>query len=157
MTRGFISITTMRPSSGLIAHCTFEPPVSTPISRRTAIEPLRMIWYSLSVRVSAGATVIEVAGMHAHRIDVLDRADDDRVVGAVADHLHLEFLPAEQGFVDQDLADRRGFEPRAADGGIVVAVVGDAAAGAAERVGGADDRRQADIFDGVERVGQRRP
>jgi hypothetical protein len=58
-TRGFISITTMRPSAGLIAHCTFEPPVSTPISRSTAIEPLRMIWYSLSVRVSAGATVIE--------------------------------------------------------------------------------------------------
>ncbi len=41
-TRGFISITTIRPSSGLIAHCTFDPPVSTPISRRTAIEPLRI-------------------------------------------------------------------------------------------------------------------
>ena len=59
LTRGFISITTMRPSSGLIAHCTFDPPVSTPISRKTAIEPLRMIWYSLSVSVSAGATVME--------------------------------------------------------------------------------------------------
>ena len=33
-TRGFISMTTMRPSSGLIANCTLEPPVSTPISRR---------------------------------------------------------------------------------------------------------------------------
>ena len=40
-TRGFISITTMRPSSGLIANCTFEPPVSTPISRNTANEALR--------------------------------------------------------------------------------------------------------------------
>ena len=30
-----------------------------PISRSTAIEALRMIWYSLSVSVSAGATVIE--------------------------------------------------------------------------------------------------
>ena len=59
LTRGFISITTMRPSSGLTAHWTLEPPVSTPISRRTAIEPLRMIWYSLSVSVSDGATVIE--------------------------------------------------------------------------------------------------
>ena len=58
-TRGFISITTMRPSFGLIAHCTFEPPVSTPISRSTAMLPLRMIWYSLSVRVRAGATVME--------------------------------------------------------------------------------------------------
>ena len=58
-TRGFISITIMRPSAGFTANCTFEPPVSTPISRSTASEALRMIWYSLSVRVWAGATVIE--------------------------------------------------------------------------------------------------
>ena len=58
-TRGFISITTIRPSAGLTANCTLEPPVSTPISRSTAIEASRMIWYSLSVSVSAGATVIE--------------------------------------------------------------------------------------------------
>ncbi len=58
-TRGFISMTTMRPSSGFTAHCTFEPPVSTPISRSTAMEAARMRWYSRSVRVSAGATVIE--------------------------------------------------------------------------------------------------
>ena len=51
-TRGFISITTMRPSSGFTAHCTFDPPVST------AILAERIIWYSLSVSVSAGATVI---------------------------------------------------------------------------------------------------
>ena len=37
-----------------------------------------------------------VAGMHAHRIEVLDRADDDAVVLLVADHLHLEFFPADQ-------------------------------------------------------------
>lgn len=58
-TRGFISIMSMRPSSGLIANCTLEPPVSTPISRSTAIEASRMSWYSLSVRVWAGATVME--------------------------------------------------------------------------------------------------
>src|SRR5881628_3191515 len=50
---------TIWPSAGLIANCTFEPPVSTPISRSTAIEASRMIWYSLSVSVCAGATVIE--------------------------------------------------------------------------------------------------
>ncbi len=58
-TRGFISMTTIRPSSGLIANWTFEPPVSTPISRSTAIDASRMSWYSLSVSVCAGATVIE--------------------------------------------------------------------------------------------------
>ena len=58
-TRGFISMMTMRPSSGLMPNCTLEPPVSTPISRRHAMEASRMIWYSLSVSVCAGATVIE--------------------------------------------------------------------------------------------------
>ena len=52
-------MTTIRPSAGLIANCTFEPPVSTPISRSTAIDASRMTWYSLSVSVCAGATVIE--------------------------------------------------------------------------------------------------
>ena len=58
-TRGFISITTTRPVSALMPNCTLEPPVSTPILRSTAIEALRRRWYSLSVRVWAGATVIE--------------------------------------------------------------------------------------------------
>ncbi len=58
-TRGFISITSMRPSRGFTANCTLEPPVSTPISRSTAIEAERMRWYSLSVSVIAGATVTE--------------------------------------------------------------------------------------------------
>ena len=58
-TRGFISITIIRPSAGLIANCTLEPPVSTPISRRIAIDASRISWYSRSVSVCAGATVIE--------------------------------------------------------------------------------------------------
>ena len=58
-TRGFISITIMRPFAGSTANCTLEPPVSTPISRSTASDASRIRWYSLSVSVSAGATVIE--------------------------------------------------------------------------------------------------
>jgi hypothetical protein len=58
-TRGFISITTTRPLSALMPNWTLEPPVSTPILRSTAIEASRRRWYSLSVSVCAGATVIE--------------------------------------------------------------------------------------------------
>ena len=58
-TRGFISITSMRPSRGLTANWMFDPPVSTPISRMMARAASRMRWYSLSVRVWAGATVME--------------------------------------------------------------------------------------------------
>ncbi len=58
-TRGFISITTTSPSTGLTANWILEPPVSTPISRMILIAISRSRWYSLSVRVWAGATVIE--------------------------------------------------------------------------------------------------
>src|SRR6266567_1473757 len=37
----------------------FDPPVSTPISRITAIAASRIAWYSRSLKVCAGATVIE--------------------------------------------------------------------------------------------------
>ena len=41
-TRGFISITTKRPLSGLTANCTFDPPVSTPISLKISIDAFRI-------------------------------------------------------------------------------------------------------------------
>ncbi len=58
-TRGFISMMTMRPVAGSTANCTLEPPVSTPIFSSTASDATRMRWYSTSVRVWAGATVME--------------------------------------------------------------------------------------------------
>ena len=38
LTRGFISTTMMRPSSGFTANCTLEPPVATPTFSRMASE-----------------------------------------------------------------------------------------------------------------------
>ncbi len=58
-TRGFISMMTMRPVSGCTANCTLEPPVATPTRSSTASDAARMRWYSRSVRVWAGATVME--------------------------------------------------------------------------------------------------
>ncbi len=58
-TRGFISMTTMRPSAGSTANWMLQPPVSTPTSRSTAMPTSRMCWYSRSVSVIAGATVTE--------------------------------------------------------------------------------------------------
>src|SRR3546814_12637041 len=48
-----------------------------------------------------------VAGMDAHWIDILDRADDDGVIGAVTHDFHLIFFPAEQRFLDQHLGRGR--------------------------------------------------
>ena len=41
-TRGFISMTTMRPVAGSTANWMFDPPVSTPISRMMAMAASRM-------------------------------------------------------------------------------------------------------------------
>ena len=49
-----------------------------------------------------------VTGVHPHRVEVLDRAHDHHVVCAVAHHLQLEFLPADQRLLDQDLAHGAG-------------------------------------------------
>ena len=58
-TLGFISITTTRPSAGLTANWMLQPPVSTPTERMMPIDRSRRCWYSRSVSVIAGATVIE--------------------------------------------------------------------------------------------------
>ena len=58
-TRGFISMTTIRPVAGCTANWMLQPPVSTPTARMTSMAMSRIRWYSRSVRVIAGATVTE--------------------------------------------------------------------------------------------------
>ena len=58
-TRGFISITIIRPSLGFTANWILQPPVATPTSLIIKIDRSRSFWYSTSVSVMAGATVIE--------------------------------------------------------------------------------------------------
>ena len=52
-------MTTISPVCGFTANCTLEPPVSTPMRRMHAKAASRIVWYSTSVRVCAGATVID--------------------------------------------------------------------------------------------------
>ena len=52
-----------------------------------------------------------VAGVDAHRVEVLDRAHDDDVVERVAHHLELELVPAAHRLLDEHLPDRRLAEP----------------------------------------------
>ena len=49
-------------------------------------------------------------------IDVLDEADGDLLALGVADDLQLQLLPAEDGFLDQDLSDEAGGQSPAGDG-----------------------------------------
>ena len=96
--------------------------------------------------------------MDAHRVEILDRADDDAVVGLVADDLDLELLPAEEGFLDENLGGGGHVETAARDGFEFLTVIGDPSARSAQGEGGTDDERvSADVFgdleDLVDRVG----
>jgi hypothetical protein len=88
-----------------------------------------------------------VTGMHAHRVEILDRADDDDVVVVIAHHLELELLPADHTSLNEYLARRREIKAVAHDLLELLAVVGDAAARSAERVRWPDDRREAGALD----------
>ena len=88
-----------------------------------------------------------VARVHAHRIEVLDRAHDHDVVRAIAHDLELELVPAADGILDEHLTDRRLPQP-ALD--VVLehrAVVGESAAVPAERERGPHDRRDRDAVE----------
>ena len=94
-----------------------------------------MIWYSLSVSVCAGATVIEspVCTPIGSRFSIEQTMM--QLSRAVAHHLHLELFPAEHRFLDQHLVVGEASRPRLHDVDELLAVVGDAAAGAAQREG----------------------
>jgi hypothetical protein len=99
----------LRPVAGSTANCTLEPPVSTPISRMIAIEASRMRWYSLSVSVIAGATVIEspVCTPIGSRFSIEQMMMQ---LSGVAHHLELVLLPAEHALLDEHLVHRRHVE-----------------------------------------------
>jgi len=86
--------------------------------------------------------------VNAQRIDVLHVAHRDAVVKAVAHNLVLDFLPAFDGLVDQDLVGHG--KGRGGQSDQLVLVVGEAGAEAAESEGGANKQRVADLFGGFD-------
>ena len=96
-----------------------------------------------------------VAGVHAHRIEVLDRTNDHAVVHSVAHHFHLEFLPADERFLDQHFGHRRQIETARGDVVQFVAIVCDAAAHPAEAEGRTnDERKRADFIGDAVRIAE---
>ena len=152
LTRGFISMITIRPVSGWTANCTFEPPVS---HADLAHDGEGGVPHHLVFLVGQG-----LLGRHGDRIprvdtqgvQVLDGADHDALVGAVPHHLHLEFLPPHQGFLDEDLGDHAPREAPAEPLLEFLTVEHHRAAHAAQGEGGADDGGQAGLFQDLETI-----
>ena len=91
-----------------------------------------------------------IAGVHAHRVEIFDGADDDAVVGEVAHHLQLEFFPAERALFHQHFVNRRKREAALQDLFQILLVVGDAAAGSAQGEAGAQNVGIADARGEIE-------
>ena len=80
-----------------------------------------------------------VAGMNAHRVDVLDGADGDHLAIGVANDLKLQLFPSQDGLLDEHLVHGACRKTALDHGAQLLDVVHQAAAGATHGVGGAKD------------------
>ena len=82
--------------------------VAAALDVERANEAQGVVTEDLVVRVAEGLQRRHhdrLAGVHTHRVDVFHRAHDGGVVRLVAHDLVLEFLPAEDGLLDEHLVD----------------------------------------------------
>ncbi len=96
-----------------------------------------------------------IARVHAHRVDVLDRADHDEVVRRVPHHFQLELFPSDDRLLEQNFVD--GTEAETAIGHLaeLFHVVGDATSHAAECERRPDDHREPERLDRSQRFVER--
>ena len=87
-----------------------------------------------------------VAGVHAHRVEVLDAGDDNHRVRRVAHHFQLVFLPAQDALFQQHTGHGAVAQAAFRNRQELLVRVRDAAARAAEGEGGPDDDGQADLL-----------
>ena len=85
--------------------------------------------------------------MNSHSIEIFNCAYDDDVVLDVSHDLELIFLPADDGFLYEDLALRAQVQAPQDVLLVLCHVVRDVATGAAEGVARADNRGEADLVD----------
>ncbi len=151
-TRGFISITISRPLSGLIANWMLQPPVSTPTARITAMPTSRIAWYSRSVRVIAGATVIEspVCTPIGSRFSMLQTMTTLSALSRITSSSY-SFQPSTDSSISTSVV---GLTPQAAAGdpAQLVLVVGEARTDPAHGEGRPHDHRVAELISGGEHL-----
>jgi hypothetical protein len=83
--------------------------------------------------------------MDTHCVDVLDEADGDHLVLAVADDLQLELFPAEHRLLHEDLPHETRAKTTVCDIAKLLHVVDESTARAPHRVGRPNDTRQSDV------------
>ena len=99
----------------------------------TAIAASRIIWYSRSVSVCAGATVMESPVCTPIGSKFSMEQMTMTLSAQVAHQLEFELFPAERALFDQHFVHGREVDAARQEFQQLFAVVGDAAAGAAQR------------------------
>ena len=87
-----------------------------------------------------------VAGMHAHGVEILNRADDDEIVAEIAHYFEFVLFPAEDRLFHERFVDGAHVERVGNRFGKFLLVVGDRATGATEGEGRANDQRKAELI-----------
>ena len=88
-----------------------------------------------------------VAGVDSHWVEVFYRADDHDIVIQVAHDLELEFFPAQNRFLDQQLMDWRKLETPVDNLTKLLQIEGYSSPRSAQRVGRPNHRRQTDFLE----------
>ena len=84
--------------------------------------------------------------MHAHRVEVFNRANDDAVVVFIAYNFHLVLFPAENRLLNQQFMRRRRIKTAFANCQKFVFIVGNTAARTTHRERRTNQGREADLF-----------
>ncbi len=100
-TRGFISITTMRPVGGVdgelnVRSAGFDADFAN--DRRRGVAHALIFLVGQRLRRRDGD---RIARVDAHGVEIFDRADHHEVVAEIAHHFEFVFFPAEDGFFDE--------------------------------------------------------
>ena len=83
--------------------------------------------------------------MHAHGVEIFDRADDDAIVILIAHHLHFIFFPTQHRDLDEDFAGRRQVKATADNVVEFLAVVSDSTTAATHRKRWPDNDRKSNL------------
>ena len=84
--------------------------------------------------------------MYTHSIKVLDRADNDAVIVAITNHLHLVFFPTDKRLINQKLIGWREIKTANTDRLKFLSVVGDTTARSTHRERRPDNAGEADVI-----------
>ncbi len=90
--------------------------------------------------------------MHAHGVEILDGADNHKVVAEIAHHFEFVFLPAQDGFFDERFVHRAHVQSMGNGFAKFFFVVGDGAAGSPQRERRANYQRKSQLIAKPQRI-----